>query len=98
MSDFVLAGIVVVQVCMSAITLAAVRARVGKTQQHATLEHIAGIAIAAARTRHAAASDADFRRAALQIAMQLDERDNGKRDFTDRALAAAVDAAIGGAK
>lgn len=37
----------------------------------------------------------DQARCAVELARHLDETDNGKRDFSDRTLAAAVDAELG---
>ena len=83
------------EVVLTAALLRAVHQRVGKSKRHAQLQHLAHLAVAGARVRLPDATRSDQARCAVELARHLDETDNGKRDFSDRTLAAAVDAELG---
>lgn len=97
MSDVVLVALVVVNLAVTGVALVELRRKHGKSRRQATLEHLCGLAVSGARHRLGpTAGKQDLRKVALDMARHLDEQDNGRRDFTDRALQAGCDAALGG--
>lgn len=98
MSDVVLVALVVTNLVATGVALVELRRKHGKSRRQATLEHIASLAVDGARHRlGTSASVKDLRATAVELARHLDEQDNGRRDFTDRAVAAAIDAKLGAA-
>lgn len=95
MSDVVLVALVAVNLAVTGVALVELRRKHGKSRRQATLEHLCGLAVSGARHRLGpGASARDLRAAAIEMARHLDEQDNGRRDFTDRAVGAAVDAML----